>query len=284
MTARPRADLPEFERLQTAFQANQPTVDPAADLRAVLFVLDAQEALPSFQRLRDWAMDALAPSEGETAVDVGSGAGTVVRALAGRVGPGGRAVGVEPNAALRQVADERSASSPVAPEFVDGDAYALPFADASVDVVHCERVWQHLTRPADAAAEIARVLRPGGRAAVLDSDWGTMLVEPGDEDLQRRVDHAFREASPNPFSGRRLRALLRGAGLEVDTDVGSSAFVLGEEMIRQGGLAAQGLQRAVRAGTVTPAEAEAFLAHLRAAAEQGTAFMAVTMFAVVGRR
>jgi ubiquinone/menaquinone biosynthesis C-methylase UbiE len=284
MTAPVPHDPPPLERLQTAFRADRTSDDPATDLRALVFVLDAQEALPSFGRLRDWALERLAPAPGETAVDVGCGTGAVVRVLAERVGSAGRAVGVEPNAGLRQVAVERSASLARAPTFVDGNAYALPFEDASVDVLHCERVWQHLTEPERAAAEVARVLRPEGRAAVLDSDWGTMLIEPGDADVVRRVNEAFWDTAPNPFAGRRLRALLRAAGLEVDDEVGSSAYVLPEPMLAGGAMAVPALRRALAAGTVTQAEADAFLADLREASERGAAFMSVTMFAVVGRR
>ena len=111
MTAPVHDDPPRLERLQTAFRADHTSDDPAADLRALVFVLDAQEALPSFGRLRDWGSSALAPAPGETAVDVGCGTGAVVRVLAQRVGSAGRAVGVEPNAELRQVAAERSAST-----------------------------------------------------------------------------------------------------------------------------------------------------------------------------
>lgn len=281
MTAQAPDRPPRLERLQGAFRTDHETDDPAEDLRALVFVLDAQESQPAFQRLRDWAMERLAPREGETAVDIGSGAGAVARALAQRVGATGRAVGVEPHAGLRGVAEERSAGSALVPTFVDGDAYALPFDDASFDVVHCERVWQHLANPARAAAEIARVLRPGGRAAVLDSDWGTMLVEPGDPDLLSKINQAFWDMSPNPFSGRRLRALLRGAGLEVSDDVGSSAAVMTDAMTRGGAMAGQAVRRALQAGTITQAEADAFSTGLREATDRGTAFMSVTMFAVV---
>lgn len=284
MTAHAPEGPPQMERLQTAFQTDHRSDDPAADLKVLVLVLDGQETLPCFQRLRDWVMERLAPQPGETAVDVGSGTGAVVRALAGRVGTTGRAVGVEPNAGLRGVAEARAAGLDGRPVFVDGDAYALPFDDASVDVLHCERVWQHLREPARAAGEIARVLRPGGRAAVLDSDWGTMLVEPGEPDVSRRVNQAFADASPNPFSGRRLRALLRGAGLAPDADVGSSAFVVPEEMLRGGAMVGMAVQRALRAGTITDAEGTALLSGLTKATDGGTAFVSVTMFAVVARR
>lgn len=45
---------------------------------------------------------------------------------------------------------------------VVGDAYDLPYADGSVDAIHCEAVLEHLERPELAVAEMARVLRPGG--------------------------------------------------------------------------------------------------------------------------
>lgn len=276
-------DPPELGRLRTAFRADRASDDPEADLRAMVFVLDLQEAQPGFVRLRDWAMARLAPVEGETAVDVGCGAGAVVRALAGRVGPRGRAVGVEPNPGLRRVAQQRSAGTWPAPEIVDGDAYALPFEDESVDVLHCERVWQHLADPARAAREVARVLRPGGRAAVLDSDWATMVVEPADPDVLRRVNQRFWDASPNPFSGRRLRGLLRDAGLVVDPDIGSSASVMPDAALREWGSAWPALSDAVRSGAVSAAEAETWARCLRAAVDRGSAFASVTMFAVVAR-
>ena len=60
-------------------------------------VLDLLAAKPAVQRLKAWALDALAPAEGEAALDVGSGTGEDLAELTRRVGPTGRAVGVEPS-------------------------------------------------------------------------------------------------------------------------------------------------------------------------------------------
>lgn len=49
---------------------------------------------------------------------------------------------------------------------VVGDAHELPYADSSVAAVHSEAVFEHLSNPAQAAAEVARVLKPGGRAFI----------------------------------------------------------------------------------------------------------------------
>ena len=60
--------------------------------------------------------------------------------------PDGRAIGVEPNAKLREIAEAR-ATAAARVSFVAGLAGDLPLADGSVDVLWCERVLQHLSDP-----------------------------------------------------------------------------------------------------------------------------------------
>ncbi|HWU22065.1 MAG TPA: methyltransferase domain-containing protein [Nocardioides sp.] len=253
--------------------------DVGADTAAQVFVLDLQEAVPGVVRMRDWARSMLAPQPGETVVDVGSGNGTEVRRMAALVGPAGRAVGVDPHDGLRATATERSVGTSAT--FVDGDATALPFPDDSVDVLTCERVFQHLPDPEAAVREFARVLRPGGRVVIIDSDWGTMVVMPGDPGVLRRIDDHRHSTTPNPFSGRRLVGQLRRAGFRVDPDVAATAVVPpgGALLV----LMRTSADEAVAAGAVTRDEADRLLADLSAAVETGEAFAGVTMFGVVGR-
>ena len=131
-------------------------------------LLDWQGETLAVRRLRQWGMVAARPSIGETAVDVGCGTGAIARRLAKRVGRFGCAVGVEPNAEIRSRAVSRNQARGSTASIVDGRANALPFPDASVDVVWCERLLQHLDDPQGAVNEFARVLRPGGRAIVLN--------------------------------------------------------------------------------------------------------------------
>ena len=268
----------------TTFHRDHVPEDVARDLAAQLFVLDLQEQLPGVQRLRDWTLAALAPREGETAVDVGCGTGAEVRRLAGLVGPTGRAVGIEPHAGLRAEAEARAGAVGSAAAFVDGDVAALPFDDGTVHVVRCERVFQHLADPDGAAREIARVLAPGGRVALVDSDWATFVQSVGDPDVVDRVMQASWRRWANPFSGRTLRRTLRRAGLVVDEDVGADAVVMPEAQLRDATMLRLELGRAVEEGAVSRAEADALLRDSVEGAERGEAFAAVTMFAVVGRR
>ncbi|AIY16422.1 methyltransferase domain-containing protein [Pimelobacter simplex] len=98
---------------------------------------------------------------------------------------------LEPNPALRAQLQRRTADIRArAWQIVDGDAYALPFADASFDTVAASLVFCSLDRPAAALAELARVLRPGGTFLFHEHVRGTGLrrvVQEVATPVQRRI-------------------------------------------------------------------------------------------------
>jgi len=102
---------------------------------------------------------------GETVVDIGSGAGQDLLLAARRVGPTGRAIGVDMTAAMREVALRSAAAAGLGAivEVRAGLAEQLPLADASADVVISNGVLNLAADKEAAFGEIARVLRPGGR-------------------------------------------------------------------------------------------------------------------------
>jgi len=107
--------------------------------------------------------------EGETVLDLGSGGGIDVLLSAARVGPTGRAIGLDMTpemlALARRNAAEAGASNV---EFVEGTIEAIPLPSASVDVVISNCVINLAADKPAVLAEIARVLRPGGRMGVSD--------------------------------------------------------------------------------------------------------------------
>ncbi|MFC9693318.1 methyltransferase domain-containing protein [Kribbella sp. NPDC056951] len=244
-----------------------------SDTAGMAFVLDQMALQPAVQTLKAWALEQLAPVAGETAVDVGSGTGEDVAAFAEL---GLRAIGVEPSAGLRAEAVRRWPDSQA--EFVDGLSDKLPFDDESVDVVRCERVLQHVDDPAGSVREMARILRPGGRIVLIDTDWQTAIVHPADPEVLQRMVASFLAEAANPYSGRLLRGQLADAGLEI---IGESASTWLEPQsgARQGFVSMMHV-RAQQSGAITAAEAEAFAQGIVEAADRGAFHLSLTMYAV----
>ena len=175
---------------------------------------------------------------GWSLLDVGSGPGTITLDLARLVAPG-RVVGVDasPDAVelARQVlTDETDVTFEVA------DVMALPFADATFDIVHAHQVLQHLADPVGALREMARVCRPEGMIAVRDADYGAMTWYPEVPELDgwlRVYRQVARGAGGEPDAGRRLLAWARAAGLQ-DVEPSASVWCFATEGDREwwGGL------------------------------------------------
>ncbi|MER5355676.1 methyltransferase domain-containing protein [Kitasatospora sp. NPDC002551] len=266
-------------RPTSAFHAAN--ADPALTDRLVA-ALDAQAAAPGVRRLRAWAHERLAAAPGERALDVGCGTGSETQVLAAAVGPHGTAIGLEPHPGLRALAERRAAGAGSPARFRDGDALALPFPDAELDAVRCERVLQHLTDPARAVAEIARVLRPGGRVALLDTDWATFLLHPASPGARTALATVTQAAAAAPDAGRRLADWLVSAGLEVDA-VGSDVLLHDRRSVTWPLIRHLGAT-AVAQGLLTDARRDELYEDLAAAAERGAFHLSVTMFAAVAHR
>jgi SAM-dependent methyltransferase len=200
-------------------------------------------------------------------------------------GPTGWVTGVEPNARLRTLAASRAQDNGVPNvSFVDGLAGALPFEDSSVNLVWCERVLQHLGDPHAAIDDIARVLRPGGRVVLLDADQGTRIISDIDPDVASAFIRASLATVANPYAARLIPAQVRRAGLTLDPDVGSAAFIFSSEMLLRSQVVQRAADDAVESGGLARDVAEAAVRAVQAAGERGEAFAAITVFGFIARK
>jgi arsenite methyltransferase len=148
--------------------------------------------------------------EGETVLDLGSGAGGDVLISARRVGPSGRAIGLDMTDEMLALARANAAEAGVENvEFLKGYLEDVPLKDASVDVVISNCVINLSGDKSQVLREASRVLRSGGRFAVSD-----VIADPDMDDATRADMAAWTGCIAGALTEAEFRSALRSAGFE----------------------------------------------------------------------
>jgi ubiquinone/menaquinone biosynthesis C-methylase UbiE len=174
--------------------------------------LEASYTTPDVVEQRRQVIAALALKPGERVLDIGSGPGLLAAEMAAVVGPDGAVHGVDPSESMLAMARGRGAP---ATEFHAAGALEVPFGDGSFDAAVATQVYEYVEDMPAALAEAHRVLRPGGRLLVLDTDWDSIVWRSSDDERMRRVLRAWDEHLVDPHLPRRLTGLLRDAGFRI---------------------------------------------------------------------
>jgi len=148
--------------------------------------------------------------EGETVLDLGSGAGADVLISARRVGPAGRAIGLDMTDEMLELARANACEAGVENvEFVQGYLEEMPVASDSVDVVISNCVINLAADKTQVISEAARVLRPGGRVAVSD-----VIADPEMSEATRADMVAWTGCIAGALTEAEFRDGLAAAGFE----------------------------------------------------------------------
>ena len=146
--------------------------------------------------------------EGETVLDLGSGAGADVLISARRVGPAGRVIGLDMTEEMLDLARHNAAEAGAANvEFIHGYLEEIPLPDASVDVVISNCVINLAADKGVVLAEACRVLRPGGRFAVSD-----VIADPGMDAATRADMQAWTGCVAGALTRDEYQRILTSAG------------------------------------------------------------------------
>ena len=148
--------------------------------------------------------------EGEVVLDLGSGGGIDVLLSARRVGPTGRAYGIDMTDEMLELARHNAAAAGAENvEFLKGDIEAIPLPDDSVDVIISNCVINLAADKRQVLREAFRVLKPGGRFAVSD------IVVRGEvpPDIRRSME-LWVGCVAGALEEREFEALLREVGFE----------------------------------------------------------------------
>jgi ubiquinone/menaquinone biosynthesis C-methylase UbiE len=148
--------------------------------------------------------------EGEVVLDLGSGAGADVLISAARVGPSGKAIGLDMTDEMLALARANAAAAAVENvDFIQGYIEELPLADASIDVVISNCVINLSADKPRVIREAARVLRAGGRFAVSD-----VIVDAALDDATQNDIAAWTGCIAGALTEAQFRGALEAAGFE----------------------------------------------------------------------
>lgn len=191
-------------------------VDGQANADALIEALELRGRTVAQTRIRRRFLRLLRLRPGERVLEVGCGSGVVLRDVAATVGRRGEVVGVDPSrraiAAARRLC-RAPGHRAIALRVADG--MNLPFREGRFDAAIAVTVVLHVADPAGLVREMTRVVRPGGRIGLQDQDFGTLALSHPDPELTDRILRGvIGRIYEEPYSGRRLPALLRAAGLE----------------------------------------------------------------------
>lgn len=226
----------------------------------------------------DPLLEALAVDGHDVVLDVGCGTGIDLAALAGQARC---AVGIDRSAAMVADACHRAA-------VVVADGQQLPFRTASFDACLCRAVLVHTPQPGATMGEIARVLRPGGRALFSEPDHGSHIVATTEAEIFERVKRHRRTTFRHPLVGRELPDLAERAGLVPTATWARPVLHRSLAAARAaGGPFDTAVDAAVGDGVISQAEADRYLGSLEQLDRRGAFFFAglsVAMMAKVPER
>lgn len=192
------------------------------------------------------------PSPEDRALDVATGTGFTALALAPHCR---RVVGVDfTPAMLHEAAALRHARAVSNLIFCLGDAEALPFRDGAFDIVTCRHAAHHFPDLARALAEMARVVRPGGRVLLDDT------CAPEDPTLAALMNAWERRRDRSHVANRpptRLKEMLEESGLEIESATMAEVPQVFDDWARRSGMPPAVAEELRRDFLAAPAEARA---------------------------
>jgi ubiquinone/menaquinone biosynthesis C-methylase UbiE len=245
------------------------------------------ERLDAYDEMFRWRpeMDALiAPAEiapGQTVLDYGCGPGWLAIELARRVSPSGHVHAADVN----QDFLERAAAHVAAEGMRDRVTFhhiggeAIPLADRALDRVVTKNVLEYVTDLHATLVEMHRVLKPGGRLHVVDSDWGMLAVEPLGAEAIGELFAAASIAYRTPLIGRKLHGAMKGSGfVDVKVQILASADTRGHFSPIVFNMASY----ARASGRMDPGKIDRLLEALKRSLQDGTYLLVLPQFLVTG--
>ena len=243
--------------------------------------IEALYMTPEVMAQRGRVLHALQLVPGEHVLDIGTGPGLLAHDMAAAVGPEGRVCGIDASEAMVAMARKRCAGQPWA-GFQTADATKLPCTDDSFDAAVSTQVYEYVSNIPAALAELHRVLRPGGRAVILDTDYASLVIHTEQSERMARVLAAWDEHFVHASLPRTLSQQLREAGFTLRERTAIPMFNPEFEDNTYGkGLLSMMAAFAVGRNGVSQSEADAWFAEFAALRDRGAFFFSLNRYLFV---
>jgi 2-polyprenyl-3-methyl-5-hydroxy-6-metoxy-1,4-benzoquinol methylase len=234
------------------------------------------EQAAMWRRASEEVLDRVALQPGMSCLDVGTGAGAVMRLMAERVGPEGQVTGIDIDGALgRKALAELRATGGAKFDLIGADVGTLEdVPGAPFDLTHCRMFLMHMPDPVTVLERMLQWTKPGGVVAAQELDFSSLVVEPlcpPMAEFNRLFEGVFRGHGRNLRAGRQLPAQFEAAGLGTPDGTNAEAKFLPLKDIGQMviGVYQQLFAEATPLGLSDPVRAEAFKVEMTEAAADG---------------
>jgi ubiquinone/menaquinone biosynthesis C-methylase UbiE len=258
-------------------------VDARRQVEPFAACLTLLDSLPYFRAYKERSYELLELHAGQAILEVGCGLGDDLRRMAQQLGDTGRLVGVDASLALLEQARARLVDW-LRIAWIYADARRLPFPADHFDRCRIDRTLQHIQHPEQVVAEMARVVKPGGRVLAYDNDWGTFSISGQDETTSRHLEDLWTGAITNRVIGRQLPRLFQNAGLtrvRVEPSVSVlTDFELADQVYN---LRATGIL-AIERGLADAERVDRWLDDLPTQSQEGVFLCSLTAYTVVGQK
>lgn len=245
--------------------------------------------LPDVAEHRKWLTGLLNLEKARCVVDLGCGTGQDLLLIADRARADAKLIGLDKSPA--QLVKARTCSeydTRISLLEHDIGETALPFEDASVDIVYSNNLLECLKDPSALVKKMIRILLPEGQVLCAHWDWDSQIIDADDRDVVRRIIHAFCDWKQDwmeysdGWMGRRMGGLFHQscdfegqllARTLTNTQFQANSF--GYERI-------QDFSRLLQHGLILASDYQQLLTEVRKRVEAGRYFYSITCFVFVG--
>jgi len=168
----------------------------------------------ALRKLRKQYFDMFSLSGGESVLDVGCGTGANAMALVDHLQGNCNVIGVDTSDPMLRIGERNLESFPNADciRLQKAEAHQLPFGDGDFDAAMIIQVLEYSKEPIRMLQETKRVLKPGGRVFVADTDWDTIVWNSNLKERTREIVLGWSDHEADGWQGRKILEYLKRAG------------------------------------------------------------------------